>query len=110
MSIMRASGRKARIARSSPIRCGPRIRNGSECVPERKLFNSSGGNPATENGFMSIQPRVRAQLFNDVSPTAKPQNFCHVERSRDISYYFCRRHAGKTETVRDYSTSVGMTK
>src|SRR5256886_9905427 len=52
------------MARSSPIRCGPKIRNGSEWVPERKLFSSSGGNPATAKGFMTIQPRVRAWLFN----------------------------------------------
>src|ERR1700736_1786944 len=93
MSILRASGRKARMARSSPIRCGPRTRNGSECVPERKLFNSSGGSPATENGFMSLQPRVRAWLFNGSSVilnkpnqggTRSPSAF---DRARDITIH-----------------------
>src|SRR5689334_12150262 len=65
ISILRASGRNARIARSSPIRCGPRMRNGSEYVPDKKLFSSSGGIPATEKGFViSIQPRGRPWVFN----------------------------------------------
>jgi len=65
MSIFCASGRKARIAKSSPTRWGPRIRNGSECVPERKLFNSSGGNPVISKGRMGkLQPRSCHALFN----------------------------------------------
>src|SRR5437660_9672792 len=35
---------------------------------------------------------------------------CHVERSRDISNYFWLRRPGPTETFRDSSTSVGMTR
>jgi hypothetical protein len=45
---------------------------------------------------ININPGARVSLFS-----------CHVERSRDISYYFfCR---GLTEISRDSSTSLGMT-
>src|SRR5437762_12841639 len=94
MSILRASGRNARIARSSPIRWGPRMRNGSECAPERKVFSSSGGIPATEKGFIvSIQPRVRAWLFNDVCLRRETSCFViptEVEESLNISVHVAR--------------------
>src|SRR5437899_12068389 len=65
MSILRASGLKTRISRSLPTRCGPRTRNGSECLPARKLLTSSDGKPAISTAFISVL-RVNApslQLF-----------------------------------------------
>jgi hypothetical protein len=35
-------------------------------VPDKKLFSSSGGKPATSKGFMRVQLRVRGALFNEV--------------------------------------------
>src|SRR5260370_42357101 len=73
------------MARSSPIRCGPKIRNGSECVPERKLFNSSGGNPATTKGFMiirlSVETLKRTNLYRFNSLSVQPF----------IEFVFCSR-------------------
>src|SRR5206468_11128414 len=65
MSILRASGLKTRISRSLPTRRGPRTRNGSECLPARKLLTSSDGKPAISKAFISVL-RVNApslQLF-----------------------------------------------
>src|SRR6266576_3884151 len=100
MSIFRASGRKARISRSSPTRCGPRMRNGSECVPVRKLVSSSGGRPAIWKGFMVIRYTVKnvtslhcyivtslhryigftIQRFNVAKPTFHRFNLSSVQR------------------------------
>ena len=47
------SGRKTRTARSSPTRCGPKIRNGSECAPATSLSISSAGKPVTSKELIA---------------------------------------------------------
>ena len=47
-----ASGRKTRMTRSSPTRCGPRMRNGSGCAPARNIASSSVGRPRISKELM----------------------------------------------------------
>src|SRR5579864_6897077 len=57
----------------------------------------------------SSNPKVSIAASLNLVTCAHKLMFCHSERSRGISGYFCRARRFKTEIVRDVSTSPDMT-
>ena len=77
------------------------IRASRKSSPPLRRRKSPPANESAASVYcqIDIYARARIRLFR----------LCHVERSRDISEYFCPDTFSKTKRARDSSTSLGMT-